>query len=68
MSEAALVENLTGMVSDETDLRRLMFIAREYGIPAVVNVGPATKIIKTGQTIRVDANRGTVTILGQAAS
>jgi len=45
-----------------------MFIAREYGIPAVVNVGPATKIIKTGQTIRVDANRGTVTILGQAAS
>jgi pyruvate,water dikinase len=38
-------------------------IAREYGIPAVVNVGPATKIIRTGQEIRVDAERGTVTIL-----
>ena len=38
-------------------------IAREYGIPAVVNVGPATKIIRTGQRIRVDADRGTVTIL-----
>ena len=38
-------------------------IAREYGIPAVVNVGPASKIIKTGQQIRVDADRGTVTIL-----
>jgi phosphohistidine swiveling domain-containing protein len=41
-------------------------IAREYGIPAVVNVGPASKIIQTGQTIRVDADRGVVTILDEA--
>ena len=38
-------------------------IAREYGLPAVVNVGPASKIIRTGQTICVDGDRGTVTIL-----
>jgi pyruvate,water dikinase len=38
-------------------------IAREYGLPAVVNVGPASKIIQTGQTIRVDGDQGTVTIL-----
>jgi phosphohistidine swiveling domain-containing protein len=38
-------------------------IAREYGIPAVVNVGPASKIIHTGQTIQVDGNQGTVRIL-----
>ncbi len=38
-------------------------IAREYGIPAVVNVGPASKIIRTGQTLRVDGDGGTVTIL-----
>jgi pyruvate,water dikinase len=38
-------------------------IAREYGIPAVVNVGNATKIIKTGQTIQVDGDRGVVRIL-----
>lgn len=38
-------------------------IAREYGLPAVVNVGPASKIVQTGQTIRVDGDRGTVTIL-----
>lgn len=38
-------------------------IAREYGLPAVVNVGPASKIIQTGQTIRVDSDQGTVTIL-----
>jgi len=41
-------------------------IAREYGLPAVVNVGPASKIIQTGQTIRVDGDRGTVTIVDQA--
>jgi pyruvate,water dikinase len=40
-------------------------IAREYGLPAVVNVGPASRIIRTGQTIRVDGDRGTVTILDQ---
>ena len=38
-------------------------VAREYGLPAVVNVGDATKIIKTGQTIQVDGNRGVVRIL-----
>jgi pyruvate,water dikinase len=38
-------------------------IAREYGIPAVVNVGSATKIIKTGQKIQVDGNNGVVRIL-----
>ena len=39
-------------------------VAREYGIPAVVNVGDATKIIKTGQTIQVDGNLGLVRIVG----
>jgi pyruvate,water dikinase len=38
-------------------------IAREYGIPAVVNVPAATRIIRTGQKLRVDGNRGVVTIL-----
>ncbi len=38
-------------------------VARELGIPAVTNVGHATKIIKTGQRIQVDGNRGMVRIL-----
>ncbi|MFC1635309.1 PEP/pyruvate-binding domain-containing protein [Planctomycetota bacterium] len=38
-------------------------VAREYGLPAVVNVGNGTKIIKTGQTIQVDGDRGVVRIL-----
>ncbi|MEN6428464.1 MAG: PEP/pyruvate-binding domain-containing protein [Phycisphaerales bacterium] len=43
-------------------------IAREYGIPAVVNVGPASKVIQTGQLLRVDGDRGTVTLLEQVES
>ena len=38
-------------------------IVREYGIHALVSVGPASKITKTGQIISVDGDRGTVTIL-----
>lgn len=35
-------------------------VAREYGIPAVVGVKNATIELVTGQTIRVDGNRGIV--------
>jgi pyruvate,water dikinase len=38
-------------------------VAREYGMPAVVGTGHATKLIKTGQTVRVDGDRGIVRIL-----
>lgn len=38
-------------------------VARELGIPGVTNVGPATKIIKTGQLLQVDGNAGTVRII-----
>ena len=39
-----------------------IIIAREYGIPAVVGVRNATKIIKTGQLITVDGTKGLVYI------
>jgi pyruvate,water dikinase len=38
-------------------------VAREYGMPAVVGTGHATKRIKTGQLVRVDGDRGVVRIL-----
>jgi pyruvate,water dikinase len=57
---AAVVMDMGGVLSHGS------IIAREYGIPAVVNVGPASKIIKTGQRIRVDGDRGTVTILDES--
>jgi pyruvate,water dikinase len=53
-----------GIVMDQGGLlSHGSIVAREYGIPAVVNVGPATQIIKTGQTIQVDGDHGTVRIL-----
>jgi phosphohistidine swiveling domain-containing protein len=53
----AIVMDMGGLLSHGS------IIAREYGIPAVVNVGPATEIIRTGQMLRVDGNRGEVQIL-----
>jgi pyruvate,water dikinase len=38
-------------------------VAREYGLPAVVGTGHGTKVIKTGQRVRVDGSAGRVTIL-----
>jgi pyruvate,water dikinase len=59
LNAAGIVMDLGGVLSHGS------IIAREYGIPAVVNVGPATKIIKTGQIIRVDGNLGIVTIISE---
>jgi rifampicin phosphotransferase len=56
---AAIVMDQGGLLSHGS------IIAREYGIPAVVNVGPATRIIRTGQTIRVDGTRGQVTLVSE---
>jgi pyruvate, water dikinase len=38
-------------------------VAREYGLPAVIGTGTGTKLIKTGDRVRVDADAGVVTIL-----
>jgi pyruvate,water dikinase len=37
-------------------------VAREYGIPAVMGTGIATRRIHTGQTITVDGSAGKVTL------
>jgi pyruvate,water dikinase len=42
-------------------------VAREYGLPAVVGTGRATRQIRTGQRIRVDGDKGVVTILDEAS-
>jgi pyruvate,water dikinase len=39
-------------------------VAREYGIPAVVNVAGATRSIKDGETIRLDGGTGRVYLVG----
>lgn len=40
-------------------------VARELGIPCVVNTGSATKTITTGDRIRVDGTNGTVEIFAR---
>jgi pyruvate,water dikinase len=39
-------------------------VAREFGLPAVAGLPGVTHRLKTGQTIRVDGGRGTVTVTG----
>ncbi len=55
---AGIVMDMGGLLSHGS------IIVREYGIPAVVNVGPATRIISTGQIIEVDGDAGEVRIIG----
>lgn len=38
-------------------------VCREYGVPAIVGTGSATKIIKSGQMIRVNGSTGEVELL-----
>ncbi len=63
-SWAPLFVSIKGLV---TEVGGLMthgaVIAREYGLPAVVGVENATKLIKDGQRIRVNGTEGYVEIL-----
>jgi pyruvate,water dikinase len=54
---AAAVSDIGGMMSHAA------IVAREYGLPAVVGTGHATKVIRTGDRVRVDGDSGRVTIL-----
>jgi len=44
-------------------LSHAAIVARELGIPAVVNCGDATAKLKTGDRVRVDGSQGIVEIL-----
>ena len=59
------VLNLVSAVITETGglLSHAAIIAREYGIPAVLNVRDATALLKDNQTIEVDGDKGEVRIV-----
>ena len=57
LNAAGLVMERGGMLSHGA------VVAREYGLPAVVNISNATHNISDGQEIQVDGNRGTVSLL-----
>jgi phosphohistidine swiveling domain-containing protein len=53
---AAIVTDLGGLLSHGA------VVAREYGVPAVVNTAVATAVIRTGDLVTVDGSAGTVLI------
>ncbi|MER3514065.1 MAG: hypothetical protein C4310_06490, partial [Chloroflexota bacterium] len=44
-------------------LSHAAILAREFGIPAVVGTGQATKLIRDGQMLEVDGSAGLVRII-----
>ncbi|MGW0160184.1 PEP/pyruvate-binding domain-containing protein [Mycobacterium sp. NPDC003323] len=55
---AALVTDIGSSVSHGA------VVAREYGLPCVVNTLVASRVLRTGDRVRVDGDRGSVTVLG----
>ena len=59
-----LLENCKGIIAEQGSiLSHTAIISRELKKPAIVNVKDATKVIKTGDWIELDADSGTVNIL-----
>jgi rifampicin phosphotransferase len=58
---AAVVTDVGGPLSHSS------IVAREYGIPAVLGTGVATRRIPDGARVRVDGDAGTVMLLDEAA-
>jgi pyruvate,water dikinase len=54
---AALVTDIGSSVSHGA------VVAREYGLPCVVNTLVATQVLRTGDRVRVDGDRGVITLL-----
>ena len=55
----AVVSDVGGVLSHSA------IVARECGVPAVVGTNVGTTVIKTGQTITVDGNKGVVYLDGR---
>jgi phosphohistidine swiveling domain-containing protein len=54
---SALVVDIGGLLSHAA------VVAREIGVPCVIGTGNGTRVLRTGDIVRVDGNAGTVTIL-----
>ena len=61
---APLLANLGGLIAEVGgQLSHGAIVAREYGIPAVMDVADVTRRLHTGQRVRIDGQQGTVEIL-----
>jgi pyruvate,water dikinase len=62
LTAAGLVMEIGGLITHGS------IVAREYGLPAVVGISQATTRLKTGQLLRVDGNRGRVTVIAASSA
>ena len=67
-SWAAIMLTAGGLVIDVGGpISHGAIVARELGIPCVINTRTGTRQLETGDRVRVDGNLGEVTILARAA-
>ena len=63
-----LFSSIGGIVAETGgQLSHAAIVAREYGLPAVVGVKNATRLIREGQPVSVDGNQGRVYLDRQPA-
>ena len=62
MLAAAVVTDVGGPLSHSS------IVAREYGVPAVLGTGVATRRIHSGDRITVDGSAGVVTLPGNGSA
>src|SRR6185295_14429064 len=63
-SRSALLLGARGFVMEQgSTLSHIAILAREYGLPSVVAAKDVCSLIRTGDWIEVDADRGTVSVL-----
>ena len=58
----AVVTNQGGIMSHAA------IVCREYGVPSVSNTTMGTEVIKTGDIIKVDGDKGVVTVMERTAA
>jgi rifampicin phosphotransferase len=63
---SAVLPGITALVIERgSPLTHVAIVARELGIPTVVQVPDVTRMVRTGQRLRVNGYDGTVTVLGE---
>jgi pyruvate,water dikinase len=61
VSWTPLFSGIGGVIAETGgQLSHSAIVAREYGLPAVVNVKHATRLIEDGRRVKVDGTRGRV--------
>ncbi|MGK7883412.1 MAG: PEP-utilizing enzyme, partial [Crocosphaera sp.] len=59
-----LIANAGGIIAEVGGaLSHGAIIAREYGIPAVMNIDHATEILQEGQRVKIDGQQGIIELL-----